>query len=122
MIHGVANINVNNVKPNTDVNVNINPASANDGDFEKIFQKSLDIQFSKHASGRLSLRDISLSSEQIKRVEGAISKAGEKGIKDSLILVDNVALVVNVRNKIVVTAMNKDSKNIFTNIDGAVIA
>ena len=45
----------------------------------------------------------------------------QKGINDSLVLVDGIALVVNVKNKVVITAMNSDNENIFTNIDGAVI-
>ena len=55
--------------------------------------------------------------------EGA-RRAGEKGIKESLVLVDELAFIVNVENKTVVTAMNQgnNDENIFTNIDGAVIA
>ncbi len=77
--------------------------------------------FSKHASMRLSARDITLSPDQLRRVESGVDKALEKGINDSLVLVDNVALVVNVKSKTVITAMNKENDNIFTNIDGAVI-
>ena len=55
--------------------------------------------------------------------EGA-QKAGVKGIRDSLVMVDNLAFIVNVPNSTVVTAMdqNQADENIFTNIDGAVIA
>lgn len=91
--------------------------------------EQLSLQFSKHASMRLSAREIALSNDQIKRVEDGVNKAHEKGIKDSLVFVDNVALVVNIRSKTVVTAMKTESskeqenknENIFTNIDGAVI-
>ncbi len=93
--------------------------------FQNIFSNKLEdnspIHFSKHASMRLNERNVSLSSEQIKRVESGIDKASKKGINDSLVLVDNVALVVNVKNKVVITAMNSENENIFTNIDGAVI-
>ena len=43
---------------------------------------------------------------------------------DSLIMLDDIAFVVNVKDKNVVTVMNKDEmkNNVFTNIDGAVIA
>ena len=72
---------------------------------------------------RLNDRNLSLSGEQLKRIENGVEQAESKGIKDSLIIVDDIALVVNVKNKVVVTALNsgKDGKNIFTNIDGAVI-
>ena len=83
------------------------------------------LQFSKHAFTRLSARNIQLSNEQLERVRGGIAEASQKGIRDSLVLVDDVALVVNVRSKTVITAMNPEQKksqeNIFTNIDGAVI-
>lgn len=79
------------------------------------------LQFSKHANMRLSAREIDLSAEQMKRVESGVNKAWEKGIKDSLVLVDNVALVVNIRNKMVITAIQQADDHIFTNIDGAVI-
>ncbi len=101
-------------------------ATSNSNSFQNIFNNKLEensskVHFSKHASMRLSNRNVSLSSEQIKRVESGIDKASEKGINDSLVLVDNIALVVNVKNKVVITAMNGDNENIFTNIDGAVI-
>ena len=70
---------------------------------------------------RLNDRNVSLSSEQIKRVESGINKASQKGINDSLVLVDDIALVVNVKNKVVITAMDSKNDGIFTNIDGAVI-
>lgn len=100
---------------------NINGVSFQDILSEKL--ETTNLQFSKHASMRLNNRDISLSQEQLKRVEDGVDSAGKKGIKDSLVLVDNVALVVNVKNRVVITAMNQgnDSENIFTNIDGAVI-
>lgn len=81
------------------------------------------LKFSKHAAMRLADRNINLSSEQSKRLETGVEKAGEKGIHESLVLLDSLAFIVNVPNKMVVTAMeqNEAGKNIFTNIDGAVI-
>jgi flagellar operon protein len=79
-----------------------------------------DILFSKHAALRLDSRDIKLSEDQITRLGAAIGKAQEKGIRDSLVLMDDVALVVNVRSRTVITAMNRQD-NVFSNIDGAVI-
>ncbi|MCL2840811.1 MAG: flagellar protein [Defluviitaleaceae bacterium] len=79
------------------------------------------LQFSKHAALRLNDRNISLTGEQIDRVSEGIGKAGEKGIRDSLVLVDDVALVVNVKSRTVITALNQAVDNVFSNIDGAVI-
>ena len=72
---------------------------------------------------RLMERNISLTKEQNDRLENGVQKAVEKGIKDSLVMVDSLAFIVNVPNKTVVTAMDQKETptNIFTNIDGAVI-
>ena len=74
-----------------------------------------DLKFSKHAAVRLENRGIELT-------DGA-RKAGQKGIRDSLVIVDDLAFIVNVPNKTVVTAMNsrETEENVFTNINGAVI-
>jgi len=52
------------------------------------------------------------------------SRSGRKGSKDSLVLIDDIAFVVNVRNRTVITAVNSNElkENVFTNIDGAVFA
>ncbi|MBR2402745.1 MAG: flagellar protein [Lachnospiraceae bacterium] len=85
--------------------------------------ESSELKFSKHAAMRLENRNISLSEEQSIRLENGVQKASEKGIKESLVLIDSLAFIVNVPNKTVVTAMDQgeSSDNIFTNIDGAVI-
>lgn len=86
-------------------------------------QQQTDVKFSKHAEARLSSRNIDMKPEQIERISNGINKAQEKGVKDSLVLVDDVALVVNVKNRTIVTAANANElkENVFTNIDGAVI-
>ena len=84
-------------------------------------QMEAPVQFSKHAALRLNDRNISLTGEQINRVADGIGKANEKGIRDSLVLVDDVALVVNVKSRTVITAISQMQENIFSNIDGAVI-
>lgn len=79
------------------------------------------LKFSKHANQRLASRNIDLSDEQLQRLESATNRAREKGMKESLVLVDNLAFIVNVKNNLVVTAVNDAEKSVFTNIDGAVI-
>ncbi|HHV97732.1 MAG TPA: flagellar biosynthesis protein [Clostridiaceae bacterium] len=81
------------------------------------------LKFSKHAEMRLRTRNINLSGTQLERISQAVTKAEGKGVKDSLIIVDDIALVVSVKNKTVVTVTDKTElkNNIFTNIDGAVI-
>ena len=82
-----------------------------------------EVRFSKHAMGRLSTRNIELTDKQVERLNEGTKKAQEKGIRDSLVLVDSLAFIVNVPSSTVVTAMERSEaqENIFTNIDGAVI-
>ena len=82
-----------------------------------------ELKFSKHANMRLEQRDIALSAEQSQRLEAGVAKASAKGIKESLVIVDSLAFIVNVPNQTVVTAMDQTESedNVFTNIDGAVI-
>ncbi len=81
------------------------------------------VRFSKHAAGRLQERSIQLTEGQINRLQEGTQKASAKGIQESLVLVDQLAFIVNVPNNTVVTAMDQTEtdSNIFTNIDGAVI-
>ena len=95
--------------------------------FQDIFNKksfeTSELKFSKHAVSRLEDRNITMTTEQIERLNEGAAKAQEKGIKDSLVMIDSLAFIVNVPNKTVVTAMDQTdaNDNIFTNIDGAVI-
>lgn len=105
-------------------NCNFNSQQQDSKSFKEILQNKAEernVSFSKHASMRLNSRNLQLSNSQIKRVEDGIKRAEEKGIKDSLVLVDNIALLVNVKNKTVVTAMDNKVDKVYTNIDGAVI-
>lgn len=89
---------------------------------DKIKQNS-PLKFSKHAELRLSLRNINLSATQMDRINMAVKKAEEKGVNESLVIMDDIALIVNIKNRTVITAVSKNElkENVFTNIDGAVI-
>lgn len=110
---------------------NVQKASVPEVPFEQVLrqkqvQSVLDnssLKFSKHAVNRLSDRNIYLTDAQNVRLENGVKQASEKGITESLVLVDSLAFIVNVPNKTVVTAMDQTetNSNIFTNIDGAVI-
>jgi len=82
------------------------------------------LKFSAHAMQRLNDRQIKLDPETMERVNAAIDKAEAKGVQDTLVLTDNAAWIVSVKNRTVITAMDRDSLsgNVFTNIDGAIIA
>ena len=81
------------------------------------------IKFSSHASQRLKDRKIDLDPATMAKLNEAIDKAEAKGVQDTLVLTKDAALIVNVKNRTVVTAMDKNNLNgnVFTNIDGAVL-
>ena len=91
--------------------------------WEQKTNKPEELRFSKHAANRLADRSITLSDNQLNRLTEGTRKAGEKGIRESLVMVDQLAFIVNVPNNTVITAMEQSQANesIFTNIDGAVI-
>lgn len=81
------------------------------------------VKFSKHASERLENRNITLTDNQLERLYEGTRIASNKGIKESLVLLDNLAFIVNTKNNTVITAMNSNNseENVYTNIDGAVV-
>ena len=91
------------------------------GDILSDVKAADDVRFSKHASKRLDSREISMSDEQWTRLNAATDKARDKGLKESLVMVDNLAFIVNVKSNTVVTALNDTERSVFTNIDGAII-
>jgi flagellar operon protein len=93
--------------------------------FNDIFAKELQsLKFSGHAQSRLISKNINLNEQDMIRLETAVEKAQSKQAKDSLVLMDDKAFIINIPNKIVVTMMSKDTmdENIITQIDSAVFA
>jgi len=94
--------------------------------FNQVLQEQLQktsLKFSQHARQRLNLRNIHLTTQDLGKINSAVDKAAAKGAKESLVIMDNLALVVSVKNRVVITAVDganmKD--NVFTNIDSAVL-
>lgn len=81
------------------------------------------LKFSKHAGERLRQRNITLSDDQMARLQVGAKKASDKGIRESLVIMDSLSFIVNTKSNMVITAMEQssDADNIYTNIDGAVI-
>lgn len=109
---------------------------AKPGEFDELFQDVLKqpavsdlsnasnaLKFSAHATKRLVDRNIKLDPEMMSRVRDAVDKAASKGVEDTLVLTPDAALIVSVKNRTVVTAMDRSQLdgNVFTNIDGAVV-
>jgi len=94
--------------------------------FNQLIEQKLDgegLKFSAHAQARLQSRNIVLSTEDLVRLKQGVAQAAAKGSKESLVLKDNVAFVVSIKNNTVITAVDAQSMqgNVFTNIDSAVI-
>lgn len=91
--------------------------------FSKVLDQQQGVKFSQHAQDRLKARNISLSADQLQQLEGAVNSVAQKGGKDSLVMLGDAALVVSVKNRTVVTAMDRSQMkgNVFTNIDSAVV-
>lgn len=114
-----ANLYFQNVKPEKTTEPNKEVVSFQDVLNAKVEQE---VKFSKHAMGRLENRNIELSKDQLERLNQGVGQARTKQIQESLVMMDNLAFIVNVKNNTVVTAMEQgESGQVFTNIDGAVI-
>ncbi len=81
------------------------------------------LKFSAHAMQRLQSRNIQLSNDDINRMNVMADKAAEKGAKQSLFMLRDVAMVVSIKNRTVITAVDQESmkENVFTNIDSAAV-
>ncbi|MGG0738003.1 TIGR02530 family flagellar biosynthesis protein [Niallia taxi] len=86
--------------------------------------KTLDkLSISKHASQRLEQRGIVIDEEKWKQIEQKVNQAKKMGVKESLVLLQDAALIVSAKNNTVITAMDRKeaTEQIFTNINGTII-
>lgn len=95
--------------------------------FENILKDKMndkaDFTISNHAAKRLQDRNIRFNEIDINNINKGINIASEKGSKDSLIIYKDVALVASVKNRTIITAVdkNENKENVFTNIDSVVM-
>lgn len=114
------------IAQNRNQNTNINRLKNQNSNFEALLKNEIQnnqkIKFSKHAIDRLKERNIKLSDVEINKLNNAVNKAAKKGIKETLIIMDNKAFITSVKNKTVITAATEKQlkENVFTNIDGAI--
>jgi flagellar operon protein len=87
-------------------------------------EKAAQVQFSGHALQRVRRRGIELGEGTLQRLQSGVERAAGKGARESVVFVDSTAFVVSVRNRTVITAVDRDhmKDHVFTNIDSAVIA
>ncbi len=93
------------------------------GSGEPFLQPSAALKFSNHAVDRMQARGVRFSPEEMKKIESAAAKAEAKGAKNCLLISDQAALIVSLKDKTVVTVMDKANlkENVFTNIDSTVM-
>lgn len=104
------------------VNKSVN--GANDLSFAETLSQTQNLRFSNHAQKRLEARNINLTDDGISRLSNAVDKAEKRGGKESLVMVDDMAFIVNVRDRMVVTALDSKTRGegVFTQIDSVVFA
>jgi flagellar operon protein len=111
----------------------IGPASAKPGGAAKpttgpsfsqvLEQADTKLKLSAHAQQRLASRNIQLTQADWDKINQGVDRAAAKGSREALVLTDKAALVVSIKNRTVITAVDPASlkENVFTNIDSAVI-
>ncbi|MFS0751841.1 TIGR02530 family flagellar biosynthesis protein [Oceanobacillus sp. 1P07AA] len=91
--------------------------------FKDVLHEQSQLKISRHASERMHERNISIDDKQWELIQGKMQEAKEKGVTDSLVVLNDATLVVSTKNNTVVTAMNRDefASKIFTNINGTIL-
>ena len=114
------------VKPQTPGATQRSGAQAPQIDFKQLLDETLrtagGVKFSAHAVRRLDSRGITLGPADVNAIESAVGRAAEKGSRDSLLLSDEYAMVINIPTRTVITAFDQEQlhENVITNIDSAV--
>lgn len=108
-------------------NVSQSKKSTSNVNFQDVLKNEIDKKqsfvISNHAAERLNDRNITLNESDMNRINDGINKANDKGAKECLILYKDLALITNIKNRTVITAVDKSSskENVFTNIDSVVL-
>ncbi len=91
-------------------------------DFKAILEKKLEV--SKHAAEQIDYRNIQGDESAVQRLEGALDMLSKKGVRQSLVMLDGTAFLMDVSQRKVITAMQASDmkEKVFTNIDSAIIA
>ncbi|QTL98755.1 flagellar protein [Iocasia frigidifontis] len=93
---------------------------------EKLFIDQLNevsvLKFSKNALHSLSISDSGLSVRDLQQLQLGFEKAANKGSEVSLIIVNNIAYIVSIKNSTVITALSDygTKKKVVNEIDSIV--
>ena len=91
--------------------------------FKDVLSDIQEVKVSKHAKQRLIERNIHIDQNQWQVIGEKMNEAKQKGVTDSLVVMDNAALLVSTKNHTVVTAMDREeaTTRVFTNINGTIL-
>lgn len=122
MVNKISNITSNNSITQKAKNTNSNTGKS----FAEILdenQRNMEVKISAHAQERLKQQNITITQQDMNRIKEATQIAQKKGSKESLMILRDLALVVNINNRTVITAVDKSrqKERIFTNIDSTII-
>jgi flagellar operon protein len=101
------------------------PAAPGAPRFDDLLQRANSrFTLSGHAQKRLDHRALDLDAPKLQRLDAAIDRAASKGARSTVVVLDNLAVIVDIPGRTVVTALDttRGKENVFTNIDSVVIA
>lgn len=114
---------------NINKNINIKPSqikqnktkSKNKNKFDKLLKNK--IELTKHATQQIDHRNIKINKNTLEKLNEALNKLTQKGAEESLVLTEDKAFIMNVKDRKVITAMKENNlkEKVFTNIDSAII-
>lgn len=83
-------------------------------------QAKNELVISKHAQKRLDERNIHIDQKKWTTIQQKMNEARNKGVTDSVIVLNDAILVASTKNNTIITAMKKDEEQIVTNINGTI--
>ncbi|MFO8060905.1 MAG: hypothetical protein R6U70_09685 [Bacillota bacterium] len=98
------------------------PSALDQPSFREVLEG--EVRVSRHARARMNREGIRLDPGQNRRLRGAVDRLAQRGGATSLVVLDDMAVVVNVQKRTLVTVISGDRRGdgVFTDIDSAVIA
>ncbi len=107
-------------------NLSQRPEASGGKQFSDLLNRAIEnqrpVKFSAHAQSRLSGRGIEFTEADRSRLEEGAERAGAKGSRDALLVMDGKGFILNVKSRTVLTALDVSEMNnrIVTNIDSTV--
>ena len=86
-------------------------------------QDESDVRLSTHAARRIKDRNLEIDNQEFIKLREGINRLKNKGGRDSLIITEKAAYIVDVDQRKIITAMDKNNlgDNVFTKIDSTLV-